>query len=226
VVPSTGQTLGHYQLLSLIGSGGMGHVFRAQDRLRRDVAIKILHGDAIRTLVRQIHHANPLWGVPRIHGELLKLGIDVAQAVVKYLGRLGDPRSQSWRTFLANHVSQLASIDFFTVPTATFRVLFAFVVLSHDRRRLVHLNVTAHPTAAWTAQQLREAWPWDTAPRFVIRDRALGLAAPPTVRLLCTHTALWSSTETTYVALWLQSNGDDLVRARSEASPGYRWSFW
>ena len=91
--------------------------------------------------------------------------------MAKYLGRRGGPPSQSWRTFLTNHVSQLASIDFFTVPTATFRVLFVFVVLSHDRRRIVHLNVTAHPTAAWTAQQLREAWPWDTAPRFMIRDR-------------------------------------------------------
>ena len=91
--------------------------------------------------------------------------------MAKYLGRRGGPPSQSWRTFLTNHVSQLASIDFFTVPTATFRVLFVFVVLSQDRRRIVHVNVTAHPTAAWTAQQLREAWPWDTAPRFIIRDR-------------------------------------------------------
>jgi putative transposase len=116
--------------------------------------------------------ANPLWGAPRIHGELQKLGIEVSQATVaKYLGRRTGPPSQSWRTFLANHVADLASIDFFTVPTATFRVLFVFVVLSHDRRRIVHVNVTAHPTAAWTAQQLREAWPWDTAPRFVIRDR-------------------------------------------------------
>jgi putative transposase len=108
------------------------------------------------------------------HGKLLKLGIEVSQATVaKYLGRRGGPPSQSWRTFLTNHVSQLASIDFFAVPTATFRVLFVFVfvVLSHDRRRIVHVNVTAHPTAAWTAQQLREAWPWDTGPRFVIRDR-------------------------------------------------------
>ena len=79
--------------------------------------------------------------------------------------------SPTWRTFLTHHVSQLASIDFFTVSTATFRVLFVFVVLSHDRRRIIHLNVTAHPTAAWTVQQIREAWPWDTAPRFVIRDR-------------------------------------------------------
>jgi putative transposase len=126
----------------------------------------------IRALIRQMHQANPFWGAPRIHGELQKLGIDVAQATVaKYLGRRDGPASQSWRTFLANHVSQLASIDFFTVPTATFRVLFVFVVLSHDRRRIVHVNVTSHPTALWTAQQLREAWPWDTLPRFVIRDR-------------------------------------------------------
>lgn len=127
---------------------------------------------AVRELIRQMHAANSLWGAPRIHGELLKLGFTVSQSTVaKYLGRRDGSPSQTWRTFLANHVSQLASIDFFTVPTATFRVLFVFVVLSHDRRRVIHLNVTAHSTPAWTAQQLREAWPWDTAPRFVIRDR-------------------------------------------------------
>ena len=127
----------------------------------------------LRALIRQMHAANPLWGAPRIHGELRKLGIEIAQTTVaKYLGRhRGTPPSQTWRAFLTNHVSQLASIDFFTVPTATFRVLFVFVVLAHDRRRIVHLNVTAHPTAAWTAQQLREAWPWDTGPRFIIWDR-------------------------------------------------------
>jgi len=127
----------------------------------------------IRALIRQMRAANPLWGAPRIHGELRKLGIEIAQATVaKYLARYGGKApSQTWRSFLSNHVSQIASVDFFTVPTATFRVLFVFVVLSHDRRRIVHLNVTAHPTAAWTAQQIREAWPWDTAPRFVIRDR-------------------------------------------------------
>ena len=127
----------------------------------------------IRALIRQMHAANPLWGAPRIHGELRKLGIEIAQTTVaKYLGRRrGKPPSQTWRTFLTNHVSQIASVDFFTVPTATFRVLFVFVVLLHERRRVVHVNVTAHPTAAWTAQQLREAWPWDSASRFVIRDR-------------------------------------------------------
>jgi hypothetical protein len=127
----------------------------------------------IRRLIREMRAANPLWGAPRMHGELRKVGIEISQATVaKYLGRRPRaPGSQTWRTFLTNHVAQLASIDFFTVPTATFRVLFVFVVLSHARRRIVHVNVTAHPTAAWTAQQLREAFPWETAPRFLLRDR-------------------------------------------------------
>ena len=127
----------------------------------------------LRALIRRMKAANPTWGAPRVQGELRTLAIDVAQATVaKYLDRRSaTSRSQSGRTFLTNHISQLASIDFFTVPTATFRVLFVFVVLSHDRRRIVHVNVTAHPTAIWTAQQLREAWPWDDAPRVLIRDR-------------------------------------------------------
>jgi transposase InsO family protein len=126
----------------------------------------------IRALIRRMHAANPLWGAPSIHGELQKLGLTLSETTVaKYLGPHRSPPSPTWRAFLANHVAQLASVDFFTVPTATFRVLFVFVVLSHDRRRIVHLTVTAHPTAAWTAQQLREAWPWDTAPRFLVRDR-------------------------------------------------------
>ncbi|MBE3063513.1 MAG: hypothetical protein IMZ69_00655 [Spirochaetes bacterium] len=104
----------------------------------------------IRALIRQMHAANPLWGAPRIHGELRKLGIEIAQSTVaKYLARRGGKApSQTWRSFLRNHVSQLTSIDFFTVPTATFRVLFVFVVLVHDRRRIVHVNVTAHPNTS------------------------------------------------------------------------------
>jgi putative transposase len=116
--------------------------------------------------------ANPLWGAPRIHGELLKLGIAVAQSTVaRYLPRPCKPPSQTWRTFLTNHLAQTAAIDFFTVPTATFRVLFVFVVLSHERRRVVHFGVTEHPTQEWTMQQLGEAFPWDQAPRYVVRDR-------------------------------------------------------
>jgi transposase InsO family protein len=115
---------------------------------------------------------NPLWGAPRIHGELLKLGFDVSEATVsRYMIRRGRPPSQTWRTFLKNHLKYCAAIDFFTVPTATFQILFVFIVLSPERRRLIHFNVTAHPTAAWTAQQIVEAFPWDTALRYVIRDR-------------------------------------------------------
>ena len=99
--------------------------------------------------------ANPLWGAPRIHGELLKLGIDVAERTVsRLLPKRRSPPSQTWRTFLTNHVRDLVSIDFFTVPTARLRVLFVFVVLAHDRRRVLHFNITEHPTAHWTAQQI------------------------------------------------------------------------
>ena len=116
--------------------------------------------------------ANPLWGAPRIHGELLKLGIGVSQAsVAKYMPRHRRPPSQTWRTFLANHVDQIMAADFFVVPTATYRLLFVLVILAHHRRRVVHVAVTAHPTAAWTAQQLREAFPGDAVPRYLIRDR-------------------------------------------------------
>jgi putative transposase len=126
----------------------------------------------IRDLIRRMRLANPLWGAPRIHGELLKLGIAVAQSTVaKYLPRSRKPPSQTWRTFLTNHLAQTVAIDFFTVPTASFRVLFVFVVLSHERRRVVHFGVTEHPTQEWTLQQMREAFPWDQAPRYVLRDR-------------------------------------------------------
>ena len=125
----------------------------------------------IRDLVRRMSQANPLWGAPRIHGELLKLGIAVAQSTVaRYLPRPRKPPSQTWRTFLTNHLTQTAAIDFFTVPTATFRVLFVLVVLSHERRRVLHFGVTEHPTEEWTMQQMREAFPWDAAPRYVLRD--------------------------------------------------------
>jgi putative transposase len=131
----------------------------------------------VRALIRTMSQANPLWGAPRIHGELLKLGIDVSQAsVAKYLVRQRRPPSQSWRTFLANHVEQIRAADFVVVPTATGRLLFVLVILAHHRRRVVHVAVTAHPTAAWKAQQLREAFPWDDAPRYLIHDRDLAFA--------------------------------------------------
>ena len=116
--------------------------------------------------------ANPLWGAPRIHGELLKLGIHVAERTVsRLIPKRRTPPSQTWRTFLTNHVRDLVSIDLFTVPTAQLRVLFVLVVLAHHRRRVVHFNVIEHPTAAWTAQQIVDAFPGDTAPPYLLRDR-------------------------------------------------------
>ena len=107
-----------------------------------------------------------------MHGELVKLGISISQAAVsKYMVRHRTPPSHTWRSFLDNHVNDLVSLDFFTLPTATFRVLFVFIVLRHERRRIVHFNVTEHPSAEWTAQQMVDAFPWDTAPRYLVRDR-------------------------------------------------------
>ena len=126
----------------------------------------------VRELIRRLSHENVLWGAPRIHGELLKIGIDIGETSVgKYMPRPRRPPSQTWRTFLENHVKTMVSVDFFTVPTIRFQVLYVFLVLAHDRRRIVHFNVTAHPTAERTAQQLRQAFPWDSAPRFLLRDR-------------------------------------------------------
>jgi len=126
----------------------------------------------VRALIRTMSEANPLWGAPRIHGELLKLGIDVSQATVaKYVARPRQPPSQTWRTFLRNHIGQIVAADFFVVPTATCRLLFVLVILAHERRRVVHVGVTDHPTAVWTAQQLRAAFPWNDAPRYLVRDR-------------------------------------------------------
>src|SRR5262247_694258 len=126
----------------------------------------------IKALITRMANANPLWGAPRIHGELLKLGIDVAERTISRLMPKRRPHpSQTWRTFLTNHVRDLVSIDFFTVPTARLRVLFVLVVLAHHRRRAVHFNVTAHPTAQWTAQQVVEAFPDESAPSYLLRDR-------------------------------------------------------
>src|SRR3989454_170457 len=127
---------------------------------------------AIKALVRRMAAANPLWGAPRIHSELLKLGIDVAERTVsRLLPKRRSPPSQTWRTFLTNHVQDLVSIDFVAVPTARLRVLFVLVILAHHRRRVLHFNVTEHPTAAWTAQQRVDTFPDDSAPPYLLRDR-------------------------------------------------------
>ena len=126
----------------------------------------------IRRVIREMSVANPLWGAPRIHGELLKLGIDVGQTTVaKYMSRRRTPPSQGWKTFLRNHADGIASMDLFLVPTISFRLLYGFLILQHTRRKLLWLGATAHPSAEWIALQLTEAYGWQQAPRYIIRDR-------------------------------------------------------
>ena len=126
----------------------------------------------IRRLIRDMSLAKRLWGAPRIHGELLKLGIDIAQSTVaKYMARDGRGRSQTWKTFLHNHSTGIAAMDFLVVPTIGFKLLFVLVILRHQRRWLISLTVTTNPTAEWIARQITEAFPWDEAPKYLIRDR-------------------------------------------------------
>ena len=126
----------------------------------------------VRQLIRRMSRANRCWGSPRIVGELQKLGIEVAKSTVeRYMLRRRKPPTPTWPAFLRNHARDLVSIDFFVVPTVRFKMLFVLVVLAHHRRRLVHFNVTEHPTADWTAQQIVQAFPWDTPPKYLLRDR-------------------------------------------------------
>jgi transposase InsO family protein len=131
----------------------------------------------IRELIQRMSRENPLWGASRLHGELLMLGIEVAQSTVsKYMARGRAPPSQSWKTFLRNHSEAIAAIDMCVVPTLTFERLFAFLVLGHGRRQLLWFEVTRHPTAEWLARQITEAFPWASAPTYLVRDndRAYG----------------------------------------------------
>jgi transposase InsO family protein len=126
----------------------------------------------LRALIRRMSIENPLWGAPRIHGELLKLGFDVAQSsVAKYMVKRRRPPSQAWRVFLRNHAQDIAAMDLFVVPTIGFDLLYALVIVRLDRRELVWISVTTHPTAEWVARRITEAFPWNEAPHYMIRDR-------------------------------------------------------
>ena len=126
----------------------------------------------VRDLIQDMWRSNPLWGSPRIVGELRKLGINMAKSTVeKYRPKRRKPPSPTWNAFLNNHIKDIVACDFFTVPTASCKVLFVFILLTHERRRIVHFNITEHPTAVWTAQQVVEAFPWESAPRYLLRDR-------------------------------------------------------
>jgi transposase InsO family protein len=125
----------------------------------------------LRDLIRQMCLANPLWGAPRIHGELLKLGIEISEATVSnYMVKGRRPGSQSWKSFLRNHQKGIASLDLLTVPTIGFKILYCLVILGHERRRIIHFAVTSNPTSSWLAQQITEAFPWESAPDYLIRD--------------------------------------------------------
>ncbi|MBF0454694.1 MAG: DDE-type integrase/transposase/recombinase [Magnetococcales bacterium] len=126
----------------------------------------------VRDLIKRMSQENPLWGAPRIHGELLKLGYDVGEtSVAKYMVKHEKPPSQTWKTFPENHADQIVAMDFFTVPTIFFQVLHVLILIDHERRRIVHFNVTTNPTSRWVIQQIREAFPWDSAPRYLLHDR-------------------------------------------------------
>jgi hypothetical protein len=138
----------------------------------------------IRDLVWTMSRDNPLWGAPRIHGELLKLGIDIAQSTVaKYMPRRRGPPLPGWRAFVRNHTAQIAAVDLFVIPTIGFKLLYGLVILRFERRRLVWTNVTGNPTAERIARQLTEAFPWDSAPRYLIRDRDTAYGVAVTRRL-------------------------------------------
>jgi transposase InsO family protein len=138
----------------------------------------------LRALIRRMSVENPLWGAPRIHGELLKLGFEVAQSsVAKYMVKRRRPPSLGWRTFLRNHAPDVAAMDLFVVPTIGFDPLYAFIIVRLDRRGLAWINVTAHPSAEWIARQITEAFPWNEAPRYMIRDRDCIYGAVVTRRL-------------------------------------------
>src|SRR6478735_5368334 len=148
-------------VLGCIGAGN-------RDAVAVDTTVSL----EIRRLIREMSIANPLWGAPRIHGELLKLGIEIGQtSVAKYMVRRRGPPSQGWKTFLRNHADGIAAMDLFVVPTIAFRPLYSLLIMGHGRRQILWVGATPHPTAEWIANQLTEACGWEQIPRYLIRDR-------------------------------------------------------
>src|SRR5437016_9247579 len=189
-------------------------------------------GKEVRDLIRRMSFENPLWGAPKIHGELLKLGIEVAQSTVSiYIVPRRDRPLQTWKTFLCNHMEGIASIDLFVVPTIAFQQLFAFVVLGHPRRQLLWIAVTRNPTAEWLACQITEAFPWDSAPNYLVRDndRAFGVAAPNrAVRRHCRASDPWRLAPSVRANLVFGSDreGVALEPAHGDRAGRYRSISW
>jgi putative transposase len=175
-------------------------------KVRKQIGRKKLSTE-VRELIFRMVAENSTWGAPRIHGELLMLGFDVSERTIsRWLKRAPrDPEPvKRWRAFLANHREAIAAMDFFTVPTITFGVLYCFFVISHDRRRILHFNITKHPTSSWIIQQLREAFPFGAAPRFLIHDRdaKYGTEVPAAIRSLKIN-----AVRTSFESPWQKGDG-------------------
>ena len=214
------------QTLILVGPGtvvrwhrsGFALYWRVISRARRVTGRRRISKE-IRDLMFRMVTENPTWGAPRIHGELLMLGFDVSERTISRWMRKA-PRNpepaKRWLTFLHNHREAIAAMDFFTVPTITFGVLYRFFIIGHDRRRILHFHVTRHPTSLWVVQQLREAFPYETAPRFLIFDRnaKYGTEVPAAIRSMkikCVHTSFESPWQNGIAERWVQSCRQDLL---------------
>ena len=197
---------------------GFALYWRAISNARRVVGRKRISKE-VRNLIFQMASENPTWGAPRIHGELLMLGFDVSERTVsRWIRRAPrDPRpAKRWLAFLHNHREAIAAMDFFTIPTLTFRVLFCFFVIEHSRRRILHFNVTSHPAADWIIHQLREAFPYESAPRFLLfdRDAKYGVEVPIAVRSMAirpVRTSFRSPWQNGVAERWIESCRRDLL---------------
>src|ERR1700694_1621288 len=187
-------------------------------KVRKQVGRKRLSRE-VRKLIFRMVAENPTWGAPRIHGELLMLGFDVSERTIsRWMKRAPrDPKpARQWLCFLRNHREAIAAMDFFTVPTVTFGLLYCFFVISHDRRRILHFNVTRHPTSTWIVQQLREAFPYQSAPKYLIydHDAKYGLEVPAAIRSMtigCVQTSIQSPWQNGVAERWVGSCRHDLL---------------
>jgi putative transposase len=190
----------------------------AISKARRMVGRKRISKE-VRDLIFRMVRENPTWGAPRIHGELLMLGVDISEGMISRCMRRAprDPEpAKRWLTFLRNHREAIAAMDFFTVPTITFSVLYCFFIIGHDRRRILHFHVTRHPTSLWVVQQLREAFPYETAPRFLIfdRDAKYGTEVPAAIRSMkikSVRTSFESPWQNGIAERWVQSCRRDML---------------
>src|SRR5262250_684394 len=197
---------------------GFRWYWRAISKVRKPMGRRPIAKE-LRGLIFQMVAENPTWGAPRIHGELLMLGFDVSETTISRWMRRAPRRpepAQRWLAFLRNHREAIAAMDFFTVPTLTFHVLYCFFIISHDRRRILHFNVTRHPTSTWIVQQLREAFPYESTPKFLIfdHDAKYGLDVPAAIRsmkIACVQTSVQSPWQNGVAERWVGSCRRELL---------------